>query len=141
MMHDVYLGETEESQVAGDRQTTGDASKVNVDELAWVQRAMEVGGVGDRRGNGDACCVHGLPSVVAVHATRDLLDQNWSETLAADLLVDAEEVHLHWQEGAEPTSTMFTSLSRTWTICGTAVMNPISAPVFVTRMPMWYSFL
>ena len=46
MMHDVYLGETEESQVAGDRQTTGDASKVDVDELAWVQRAMEVIGVG-----------------------------------------------------------------------------------------------
>lgn len=115
-MHDHYLRETEESQVARDRQTTGDAREVDVDELAWIQRAMEVGGVGDRRGNRDASGVHGLPSVVAVHATRDLLDQNRSQTLAADLLVDAEEVHLHSKWKWDPTSTMFTSLSRTWTI-------------------------
>ena len=115
-MDDVYLRETEEAQVACDRQTAGNACEVDIDELAWVQRAMEVGGVGDRRGNGNARSVHSLPSVVAVHTTRDLLDQNRRETLAADLLVDAEEVHLGLKGKSESTSTMFTNLSRTWTI-------------------------
>ena len=116
MMHDVYLRETEEAQVARDRQTAGDTSEVDVDKLARIQRAMEVGGVGDRRGTGNARGVHGLPSVVAIHTARDLLDQNRSETLAADLLVDAEEVHLDSKGDTETTSTIFTNLSRTWTI-------------------------
>lgn len=53
---------------------------------------MEVATSCDRAGENDSCCVHTLPDAVEVANTSDLLDEDRSQALSAQLLMDTEEV-------------------------------------------------
>ena len=55
---------------------------------------MEINGIGDGRWNSYSSSVYGLPSIISVHATRDLLDKYRSKTFAANLFMDTEKIHL-----------------------------------------------
>ena len=90
----VYLGHVQESDVAGQRDATRSVREADVDQLLHVQRTVIVVRLCDGGGDRHACGVDGLPPIVAVHATGHLLDQNGRQSLAADLPIHAEEVHL-----------------------------------------------
>lgn len=53
---------------------------------------MEVAGSGDGLGDDNACCVDCLPGVGEVYSASDLLDQDWSQSLGSELLVNTQVV-------------------------------------------------
>ena len=89
-----YRGNLEVLDVAGERDAARRSGEADVDELLDVEGSVEVGGLGDWRGDLDSRGVDGLPAIVAIDAARDFADENGREALASDFLVDAEEIHL-----------------------------------------------
>ena len=59
------------------RVVAAEARELDLRELLGVEQAVEVAGDGDGFGNDGAGRVHGLPDTREVHASGDLLNQNW----------------------------------------------------------------
>ena len=56
---------------------------------------MSLPAAGDRLGQDDSRCVHGLEDALAVDSTRDLTNQHRRYSLRPQLLVYTQEVDLH----------------------------------------------
>lgn len=89
-----YFGKTQETNITCHCETSRNTSKINLYELLGVQWTVEINSLGNRSGNRYSRSVYGLPSIISIHTTSNLLDKDRSETLAADSLMDAEEIHL-----------------------------------------------
>lgn len=68
--------------------------EANLVELQPVEGTVVVAARADRGGQKGASRVDGLVNSVQIAPARDLLDQDWCQTLRSELLVDAKEVDL-----------------------------------------------
>lgn len=80
--------------VTRERDATRRGGKADLDELFHVEGSVVVGCFRDGGGNRNARCIDSLPAIMAVDSTSDFADENRSQTLASNLLVNAEEIHL-----------------------------------------------
>lgn len=67
-------------------------------ELLPVERSVVISTCAEGPGEHDTGRVETLPDLVEVAAAGDLLDENWGEALAAELLVDGEKVDFGAQD-------------------------------------------
>mmetsp|Transcript_8497 Transcript_8497/g.21934 ORF Transcript_8497/g.21934 Transcript_8497/m.21934 type:complete len:319 (+) Transcript_8497:685-1641(+) len=66
-----------------------------LDELLRIEAAMPVRAPADRLGDDNTCCVRSLEDALHVAAAGHLTDEHRGQALGAQLLMHAQEVHLH----------------------------------------------
>ena len=72
-----YIGEGVKFLGHGHGDPVAQVRESNLNELLWIDRAVEVATFTDSAGELDAGSVSGLPKVEAVHAARHFTDEHW----------------------------------------------------------------
>jgi len=83
---------------------SGKVREFNLNQLLGVERAVVVAASSNRLGQHHPSRVHSLKNALLVDSAGYLPDQNWSNTLRPQLLVDTQKVDFH--HTLHPTGTV-----------------------------------